>query len=178
MSSKGLNNCVDVFLSVCLSVRLSVCLSICPSVCLSVYLSVSLSVCLSVRLSVCLSICPSVCLSVYLSVSLSVCLSVRLSVCLFVYLSDRGMGRILYNGVLCSGNLNRMGRVAGVKWVRLHFFTKKIFVTRFSLRPSSECRVHTRYRVYIYTNSQYDAMASAEISIHDGMFVVVINNNE
>ena len=38
----------------------------------------------------------------------------------------------------------------GTKWVGLHFFTKLIFVTqRFGLRPSSECTVHTRYRVYI-----------------------------
>ena len=64
--------------------------------------------------------------------------------------THRGMGRISYNGALCIGNLNRMGRVDGAKSVGLHFFTKIIFVTqRFGLSPSSECTVHIRYRVYI-----------------------------
>ena len=49
-------------------------------------------------------------------------------------------------------------RVRGAKWVGLHFFTKIIFVTRLGLRPSSECTVHARYRVYIYSNSKYDAI--------------------
>ena len=42
--------------------------------------------------------------------------------------TDRGMGRISYNGALCIGNLNRMGRIDGAKWVGLHFFTKLIFI--------------------------------------------------
>ena len=63
--------------------------------------------------------------------SVMVCVCVCVCVCRSVGQSVRGMGRISYNGALCIGNLNRMGRIDGAKWVGLHFFTKIIFVTTF-----------------------------------------------
>ena len=69
---------------------------------------------------------------------------------------DRGMGRISYNGALCIGNLNRMGRIDGAKWVGLHFFTKIIFVTQ-RRRPKAETLC---YKDYFGEKMQSDPLRS------------------